>query len=121
MFEEYQAHLNAYGELTERLPTRAFLTPLEEDEEIEIELAKGVKATIKCAPQFLFLFFCYLGLWEGWEGVWRAFGFLGGERGAARCPLPHSTRARCLSSPFHPPPMSPPPPPLLLNPPPLHP
>lgn len=36
-----------YSDLIEKLPTRAFLTPAEEDEEIEFELAKGVSANIK--------------------------------------------------------------------------
>jgi pyruvate carboxylase len=36
-----------YSSLIEKLPTRAFLAPLDEDEEIEVELAKGVAATVK--------------------------------------------------------------------------
>ena len=36
-----------YSQLVEKLPTRAFLAPLDEDEEIEVELARGVAASIK--------------------------------------------------------------------------
>ena len=36
-----------YSQLIEKLPTRAFLAPLDEDEEVEVELARGVAATIK--------------------------------------------------------------------------
>ena len=36
-----------YSNLVEKLPTRAFFAPLDEDEEVEVELAKGVAATIK--------------------------------------------------------------------------
>lgn len=40
VFEEYQAHVLRYSDLIEKLPTRAFLVPLREDEEVEIELSK---------------------------------------------------------------------------------
>ena len=33
-------HAIRYSDLIEKLPTRAFLVPLAEDEELEIELAK---------------------------------------------------------------------------------
>jgi pyruvate carboxylase len=36
-----------YSKFTERLPTRAFLVPLEEDEEVEVELSKGNVVSIK--------------------------------------------------------------------------
>ncbi|WIA32059.1 hypothetical protein OEZ86_002911 [Tetradesmus obliquus] len=47
VFEEYQAHVLRYSDLIEKLPTRAFLVPLREDEEVEIELSKGVSTHIK--------------------------------------------------------------------------
>jgi hypothetical protein len=39
VFEEYMSHVMRYSNLVEKLPTRAFLVPLAEDEEVEIELA----------------------------------------------------------------------------------
>lgn len=36
-----------YSRFTEVLPTRAFLVPLEEDEEIEVTLGKGQSVSIK--------------------------------------------------------------------------
>ncbi|KAG2437519.1 hypothetical protein HYH02_011162 [Chlamydomonas schloesseri] len=47
VFDEYMTHVLKYSDLIEKLPTRAFLTPLEEDEEVEFEIAKGVAANIK--------------------------------------------------------------------------
>ncbi len=47
VFEEYMDFSIRYSQLIEKLPTRAFLAPLEEDEEVEVELARGVVATIK--------------------------------------------------------------------------
>lgn len=47
VFEEYQSFVLRYSDLIEKLPTRAFLTPLKEDEEVEIELSKGVSTHIK--------------------------------------------------------------------------
>jgi len=47
VFDEYRAFLTKYGREIERLPTRPFLAPLEEDEEIEVELRRGVVATMK--------------------------------------------------------------------------
>ncbi|KAI8467848.1 MAG: pyruvate carboxylase [Monoraphidium minutum] len=47
VFEEYMTHVMRYSNLVEKLPTRAFLTPLAEDEDVEIELAKGVGTHIK--------------------------------------------------------------------------
>ncbi|GLC41025.1 hypothetical protein PLESTB_000951200 [Pleodorina starrii] len=47
VFDEYMTHMLQYSDLIEKLPTRAFLTPLEEDEEVEFEIAKGVAANIK--------------------------------------------------------------------------
>ena len=35
------------SEFTEKLPTRAFLVPLDEDEELTVELSKGNSITIK--------------------------------------------------------------------------
>lgn len=36
-----------YSAFTAMLPTKAFLAPMDEDEEIEVELAKGNKVIIK--------------------------------------------------------------------------
>ncbi len=47
VFDEYQAWLGQYSKYTEMLPTRSFLAPLDEDEEIEVELAKGNAVSIK--------------------------------------------------------------------------
>ncbi|GAX77798.1 hypothetical protein CEUSTIGMA_g5241.t1 [Chlamydomonas eustigma] len=47
VFEEYMDFSLRYSQLIEKLPTRAFLAPMDEDEEIEVELAKGVAATLK--------------------------------------------------------------------------
>ncbi|MEW5296933.1 MAG: hypothetical protein WDW36_000179 [Sanguina aurantia] len=47
VFDEYMTFTQTYSDLIEKLPTRAFLTPAEEDEEIEFEIAKGVSANIK--------------------------------------------------------------------------
>lgn len=47
VFDEYMNFVLKHSELVEKLPTRAFLSPLDEDEEIEVELAKGVSVTIK--------------------------------------------------------------------------
>ena len=47
VFDEYQAWLGQYSKYTEMVPTRSFLTPLDEDEEIEVELARGNAVSIK--------------------------------------------------------------------------
>jgi len=47
VFDEYISFALKYSNLVERLPTRAFLAPLDEDEEIEVEIAKGVSASIR--------------------------------------------------------------------------
>lgn len=47
VFEEYMDFTLRYSQLIEKLPTRAFFCPLDEDEEVEIELGKGVAAHIK--------------------------------------------------------------------------
>ncbi|PNH09743.1 Pyruvate carboxylase 1, partial [Tetrabaena socialis] len=47
VFDEYMNHVIRYSDLIEKLPTRAFLTPLEEDDEVEFEIGKGVAANIK--------------------------------------------------------------------------
>ena len=47
VFDEYMAHVGKYSDLIERLPTRAFLAPLEEDEEVELGISRGVGATIR--------------------------------------------------------------------------
>ncbi|KAK9814506.1 hypothetical protein WJX72_007023 [[Myrmecia] bisecta] len=47
VFAEYKAWVIKYSKFTEKLPTRAFLVPLEEDEEVEVELAKGNTVSIK--------------------------------------------------------------------------
>lgn len=36
-----------YSKYTEAIPTRAFLTPLDEDEEVEVEISKGNITHIK--------------------------------------------------------------------------
>lgn len=36
-----------YSKFTEAIPTRAFLTPLDEDEEVEVEISKGNITHIK--------------------------------------------------------------------------
>jgi pyruvate carboxylase len=43
VYEEYMDFVLRYSDLIEKLPTRAFLVPLAEDEELEIELAKVSK------------------------------------------------------------------------------
>lgn len=47
VFSEYMALTQKYGNRLDRLPTRAFLAPLDEDEEIEIEIERGVTVVIK--------------------------------------------------------------------------
>lgn len=47
VFEDYQAQLLRYSDLIEKLPTRAFLVPLKEDEEVEIKLSK---VRLRAAP-----------------------------------------------------------------------
>ena len=47
VFEEYQARVIKYGEQLERLPTRTFLAPMSEDEEIEVKLARGSSLYVK--------------------------------------------------------------------------
>ena len=47
VFDEYQTWLGQYSKYTEMLPTRSFLAPLDEDEEIEVELARGNAVSIK--------------------------------------------------------------------------
>ena len=47
VFDDYKAFIVKYGREIDRLPTRPFLTPLEEDEEVEVELNQGVVATMK--------------------------------------------------------------------------
>jgi pyruvate carboxylase len=40
VFEEYRDFVLRYSDLIEKLPTRAFLVPLAEDDELEIELGR---------------------------------------------------------------------------------
>jgi pyruvate carboxylase len=47
VFEEYQQFVGQYSDLVTKLPTRAFLAPLKEDEEVEVMLGKGTSAIIK--------------------------------------------------------------------------
>ena len=47
VFDEYQGWLGQYSKYTEMVPTRSFLTPLDEDEEIEVELSRGNAVSIK--------------------------------------------------------------------------
>jgi hypothetical protein len=46
-----QAFVLRYSELIEKLPTRAFLVPLKEDEEVEIELSKVRARVVVCVLQ----------------------------------------------------------------------
>ena len=47
VYDEYRAFIETYSSFVERLPTRAFLAPLDVDEEIDVMLAKGNVVTIK--------------------------------------------------------------------------
>ena len=47
VFDEFKAWQLRYSPFTEALPTRAFLAPLDEDEEVEVELARGNTVSIK--------------------------------------------------------------------------
>ncbi|CAG9460796.1 unnamed protein product [Pedinophyceae sp. YPF-701] len=49
VFDEYRAHVDLYGTLTEELPTGAFWAPLDEDQEVVVPMGgrKGVDAHIK--------------------------------------------------------------------------
>ena len=47
VFQDWQDFRYKYGTKVAALPTRAFLTPLKEDEEIMVELAPGSDVTIK--------------------------------------------------------------------------
>lgn len=51
VFEEWQDFRFHYGDKITQLPTRAFLAPLEEDEEITVQLSKGSEVTIKYKAQ----------------------------------------------------------------------
>ncbi|PRW20525.1 pyruvate carboxylase isoform A [Chlorella sorokiniana] len=47
VFEEYKTFTERFSRHVEKLPTRAFLAPLDIDEEIDVELTKGNKVSIK--------------------------------------------------------------------------
>jgi hypothetical protein len=47
VFDEYRQFVGKYGDLVTKLPTRAFLAPLKEDEEVEVQLSKGTSAVIR--------------------------------------------------------------------------
>lgn len=47
VFKDYMEWRQKFGSVVSKLPTRAFLTPLKEDEELELQISKGVVATIK--------------------------------------------------------------------------
>lgn len=47
VFDEYRTFINDYSTFVERLPTRAFLTPLDIDEDIDVQLSKGNVVNIK--------------------------------------------------------------------------
>ena len=47
VFDEYRTFITTYSTFVERLPTRAFLAPLDVDEEMDVVLAKGNTVTIK--------------------------------------------------------------------------
>jgi pyruvate carboxylase len=47
VFDEFKAWTLLNSQFTEKLPTRAFLLPMEEDDELEVELSKGNTVTLK--------------------------------------------------------------------------
>ena len=47
VFDDYKAWQQKFGSMIEKLPTREFLVPLEEDEELTVSLAKGVDITFE--------------------------------------------------------------------------
>ncbi|CAL5223603.1 g6142 [Coccomyxa viridis] len=47
VFDEFKLWEQQYSKFTAMLPTRAFLAPMDEDEEIEVELSKGNSVIIK--------------------------------------------------------------------------
>lgn len=47
VFDEYRSFITNFSSYVERLPTRAFLAPLDVDEEIDVVLAKGNTVSIK--------------------------------------------------------------------------
>ena len=47
VFDEYRTFITNYSHFVERLPTRAFLAPLDADEEIDVVLSRGNVVTIR--------------------------------------------------------------------------
>jgi pyruvate carboxylase len=47
VFDEYRAFCLRYSDVVERLPTPAFLSPLKEDDEVEIALGRGVETHVR--------------------------------------------------------------------------
>eukprot|EP00951_Prasinocladus_malaysianus_P016008 scaffold123928_cov34-Prasinocladus_malaysianus.AAC.1 len=47
VFDEYRAHVAVHSALTAKLSSNAFFFPLEEDEEVEVEIERGKMAVIK--------------------------------------------------------------------------
>lgn len=47
VFQEYQDFRFQFGDKITNLPTRAFLAPLDEDEEISVQMAKASEVTIR--------------------------------------------------------------------------
>ncbi|DBA66738.1 TPA: hypothetical protein ACH3X2_001887 [Trebouxia sp. C0005] len=47
VFDEFKNWQGKYSKYTEAIPTRAFLTPLDEDEEVEVDISKGNITHIK--------------------------------------------------------------------------
>ena len=47
VFDSFKSFQARFGAHTDKLPTRAFLVPLHEDEELEVKLNQGVITTIK--------------------------------------------------------------------------
>jgi pyruvate carboxylase len=47
VFDEYRAFCLRYSDAVERLPTPAFLSPLKEDDEVEIGLGRGVETHVR--------------------------------------------------------------------------
>ena len=110
VFEEYKAWEVRYSRYTSALPTRAFLAPLAEDEEVEVELAPGntISLRYKATSQLQAdgkreVFFEANGIPRAIEVADRRTG-AGGGTAARRCAAPPgSAPTRALSGPSGPP------------------
>lgn len=47
VFQEFMEWRQKFGSAVSKLPTKAFLAPLKEDEELELQISQGVVSTIK--------------------------------------------------------------------------